>query len=162
MISHEELKTTFNYNPETGEFIWIKNKGKVIQGSVAGGVRGKSYLTVMLNGKTYLCHRLAWFYFYGEWPKGQIDHINCIKTDNRISNLRDVSAIVNMQNKKKALSSNKSTGILGVTKLEKNGKFLAQIRLGNKKINLGLHQTAELASQAYLNAKRKYHAGCTI
>jgi len=49
------------------------------------------YIIIKINRKDYQAHRLAWLYEYGNFPKQTIDHINRIKTDNRICNLRDVS-----------------------------------------------------------------------
>lgn len=157
-----DLKKYINYIPETGVFYWIVGKGNSFPGKEINTKSSRGYLTVMINGKNYYLHRLAWFFANGCMPDGQIDHINCIKTDNRISNLRLVSAAVNMQNIKKALSSNKSTGLLGVTKLRDSEKYLSQIRIGGKKVRIGLFDSPEKAHAAYVEAKRKNHIGCTI
>lgn len=63
----------------------------------------------------YKAHRVAWALFYGEWPKHTIDHINGIRTDNRISNLRDVPHAVNTRNRHdknadRGVSFHKSSG----------------------------------------------------
>lgn len=161
MFNLDELKKQLLYNPETGGFHWLQTKGKAKKGCIAGYTDNKGYLRLMVNTKTFYCHRLAWFYVYGHFPKGQIDHINGNKSDNRLKNLRDVSPVTNMQNKSKALASNKSTGILGVTKMN-DGKYLAQIRIGKNKVAIGKFGTANEAHQAYLEKKRKHHLGCTI
>ena len=41
---------------------------------------GNGYYQVILLGEKFLLHRVIWLYVTGEWPKGDIDHINGIKT----------------------------------------------------------------------------------
>jgi hypothetical protein len=162
MVTEKRLKEVLEYNPQTGLFTWKTKKYNNANTSGAGCVKNGGYVSIMVDGKNYYAHRLAWVYVFGNSPIGQIDHINSIKNDNRIENLRDVSAVINMQNKVKALSSNKSTGLLGVTYVKKNGTYTAQIRVDGKKINLGFFKTATEGYEAYLSAKRKLHDGCML
>ena len=118
------------------------------------------YLTIFCNGFRYAAHRLAWLYVHGEWPPAHIDHINGIRTDNRISNLRSVTASVNAQNMRRAMKNSK-TGVLGVTKCGNRFKAQLAIPRGSNKY-LGLFKTIGEAQQAYLDAKRSTHLGCTI
>jgi hypothetical protein len=104
-------------------------------------------------------HRAAWLYVHGKWPNGQIDHINGDRSDNRISNLRDVSHSVNQQNVHRPRRDNAS-GFLGVTR-QKN-LWTSQVTVSGKTLHLGLFKTPEEAASAYLEAKRKHHTGCTI
>jgi HNH endonuclease/AP2 domain len=103
---------------------------------------------------------VAWLIVYGAWPSKNIDHINGVKTDNRIANLRDVSQSINGENRAAPRKSTRS-GFLGVTK-DKDGKFRAQISVGGKNTHLGVFAVAEEAFAAYLSAKRRLHVGCTI
>jgi len=100
MITVERLKELLNYNETTGAFTWkvTPKSYRVAVGDVAGGVHSKGYIHIKIDGVTRFAHRLAWLYVFGSLPKQQIDHINRIKTDNRISNLRDVSATENNRN----------------------------------------------------------------
>src|SRR6185369_5842834 len=100
---------------------------------------------------------------HGEWPKHDIDHINGDIIDNRIANLRDVPRLLNMQNQRRAQAKN-ATGFLGVTQDKKRGTYHPKIRIPGEKNprHLGTFRTAEAAHEAYLEAKRKLHAGCTI
>lgn len=91
-------------------------------------------------------------------PK-QIDHKNTVRSDNWWKNLRHADDVLNRQNIRKARANNK-TGFLGVH--VQRGKFKAQIRVNFYPMHLGYFDTPELAHQAYLKAKRKYHAGCLI
>lgn len=165
LITQQELKELLHYNPDTGVFTWIKDRGSVkCKNRIAGCDNGIGYLviTVTLQGKrkSYKLHRLAWLYIYGEWPKNFIDHINHNTIDNRISNLRDVSFSGNSQNRNKPSKTN-STGYLGVSNYT-DGKFKSQIILNYEYIFLGVFDTAIEAHKAYLQAKRKYHKTCTI
>jgi hypothetical protein len=91
----------FQYNSETGVLIWMKSPAHKIKiGDVAGYADIHGYLKIQFNGKKYRVHRLAWYLHYEKWPTGEIDHINGIKTDNRINNLKDVTHTENMNNTK--------------------------------------------------------------
>ena len=96
-LSLETLKEHLSYDPETGVFIRL-TKAPGRQRKQAGGMN-RGYRDIKVCGKRYKAHRLAWFYYYGEWPKHTIDHINNNKDDNRIANLRDVTVYENQQNR---------------------------------------------------------------
>ncbi len=89
-------------------------------------------------------------------PLVEIDHINGVRNDNRICNLRDATPQINMQNKKTAHKNNK-LGILGVSK-RKDGKFQAQIKSNGERFHLGVFNTADDASAAYWARKIKIHS----
>lgn len=135
--------TTLIYNPTTG---WFTRNGKRAGSSDCC----KGYRQVMWNSKLYKEHRLAWFFHYGEWPNQQIDHINEIKDDNRIINLRDVCQTVNMYNKSSAYKPNK-TKYLGVG--VSGNKYQARIRVNKKLIYLGTFETAQQANCVYTEFK---------
>lgn len=85
--------------------------------------------------KSYIAHRVIWAMYTGAWPVGQIDHINGIRTDNRIVNLRDVSRQDNYRNA--SISKNNTSGALGVSWDARSGKWRAQITVDHKKKYLG-------------------------
>ena len=97
----------------------------------------------------------------GKWPDGEIDHIDGNRANNRWSNLRDVHIVINAQNKRGPMAHNKS-GFLGVSWNKKDCAYVARIKVDGKYLSLGYHQTPEAASAAYVEAKRRLHAGCTI
>jgi len=112
-----------------------------------------------VNGKLYRAHRLVWLYFYGEWPKADIDHINRVKDDNRLENLRDVSRSQNKQNQ--GASIRNKVGIKGVYPYRNNGKqtgkWAAAICHRGKGHFLGAYSTIEEAQAAYASAASVLH-----
>ena len=160
-LTHERLLEVLDYNQETGIFIWkVAKISRAKVGDVAGYMRN-GYIFIMIDGNEYRAHRLSWFYVNGEWPSSQIDHINGIRDDNRLVNLRTVNHSENGQNQRKAKSSN-TTGFLGVSFHKARKNFTAQIELNGKKKHLGCFDSAELAHQCYIEAKRGLHPFCTI
>lgn len=156
-LTQERLKEIVNYDPDTGIMTWRKMRpGFCVIGRAVGTENSLGYLVCTIDGAQRRVHRLAWLYSYGIWPSKEIDHINNIRNDNRLVNLRDVSRSVNNQNRTQPNKRNK-TGILGVSIASATGKFHATIRLGGKTINLGGFDNAESARAAYLDAKQKYH-----
>jgi hypothetical protein len=157
MIAHEDLLKLISYEPETGLFRWLTTKGHVDIGQIAGTRHPNGYIRISIKKQFLYAHRLAWFYVHGEMPCGLIDHINGIKDDNRIANLRVGNKTLNAQNYKRPRKDNTS-GYLGVCKCKKSSKWIAQIVINGKHKAIGRFKTAEEASNAYLMEKRKHHA----
>ena len=87
LLTQESLKELLIYDTSTGEFVWTKQipgrrKRKV------GTIRPDGYVMIHIVGKFYLAHRLAWLYINGEWPEGEIDHIDRNPSNNAFANLR--------------------------------------------------------------------------
>lgn len=162
-LTVERAKELLNYCPETGAFTRrIGGKG-ASKGATAGCKREEGYRVISVAGKRYYSHRLAWFIAHGAWPIEQIDHINGIRDDNRLVNLREASNSLNSQNLRSPQANNKS-GYLGVSFDRKSRLFIASISdptTGRSK-RLGRFATAKEAHAAYLAAKRQMHSGCTI
>jgi HNH endonuclease len=155
------LKSVLSYEPETGLFRWATSEGGVTIGAIAGNVNTNGYLVVGLRGTKYRQHRLAWFYHYGVWPTGTVDHRDCNRANNSIGNLRDVPQAVNMQNQRKATRVSTS-GVLGVYWSERRQGFMASISINQKQKRRGPYKTIERATSAHLDLKRTYHEGCTL
>jgi hypothetical protein len=113
------------------------------------------YWGIGIEGRSYAAHRLAWLYVTGEWPKDQIDHINCTRADNRFSNLREATNAENSKNSK--ISKNNTSGFKGVSWDQRNKKFIASIGVGGKLLYLGRFRDPRAASQAYREAAEKHH-----
>lgn len=149
-MTQEELKKALRYDPETGLFVWLRSfRGK--KKADAGYIDLYGYRNIRCHGPLYKAHRLAWLYIYGEWPSGEIDHINGVPGDNRIANLR--IATRSQQNANNKLRCNNTTGFKGVSRV--NGRFGAYVRINKKSTYLGTFDTAEEAHKAYVDAARE-------
>lgn len=155
-LTQESLKTIITYDRDTGVLRWIGGQKADFE---AGTLRPNGYRRIRVLGSYYYAHRLAWLYEFGSNPNGQIDHLNGVRNDNRIINLRDVSAATNRENIRIAYASNK-TGFLGVSPTK--GKFKAQIKIGEKVVHIGVYTNPQDAHEAYKKRKRELHFGCTI
>lgn len=158
---HQRIKAALEYDPDTGEFRRRTQSTRKAAGSVVGSKDATGYIRVYVDGRQHHGHRLAWFYVHGRWPDGPVDHINGVRSDNRLANLRLGGYGANNQNRLRPQRNNTS-GYLGVGWSKQNNKWRAQITLGNKSKHIGFFDTAEEAHQAYLEFKRKVHTGCTI
>jgi hypothetical protein len=108
----------------------------------------------MISGERLLAHRVIWAIVYGRWPRDQIDHINGVKDDNRLANLREATAVTNQRNQKR--HSDKAPLPKGVSAYANCGTFRARIVVNGKSIFLGTFPTAEEAHAAYVAAARRY------
>lgn len=150
------LRSVLSYNADTGEFRWLVSRGKRKAGDIAGKHACNGYWRIKLFGKEYPARRLAWFFFYVEWPDGQVDHINLDKVDNRIANLRQATVAENQHNKHH--QSNNTSGFKGVSKLKRTGRWRSEIMVDGRKHYLGSFATAEEAADAYAVAATRLHA----
>lgn len=156
-LTQQRLQELLHYDPDTGIFTRLVRTAQVAPvGSVAGGKNGRGYIQIKIDGSMYLAHRLAWLYVHGGFPSKQIDHINCVKTDNRIANLRNVSQAENNQNLKTPKANNTS-GYMGVSWDKCGQRWKAYIAVKRKQVTLGYFENAEDAYQAYLQAKHEMH-----
>ena len=158
-ITAETLRQLLEYCPETGHFFRRIRAGRSGVGVIAGTIESNGYVRIEISGRPYRAHRLAFLYMTDAWPLNEVDHIDGNKTNNRWSNLRDVTDSVNLQNRKRATRRNK-LGVLGVYFCK--GKYLAGININGKRKHLGTFPTAEEAHLAYLDAKRMHHEGNTL
>jgi hypothetical protein len=148
MLNQETLKKYLTYDPETGLFRWKIARGKIKVGEVAGTTNNYGYICIKIFYKKYKAHRLAWLYTYGEFPEDQMDHINRIKNDNRIANLRAVTHTENMKNR--SLQSSNTSGHAGVYWIKDRQK---QWRVRVKNINYGYFKSKQ---DAIKKAKEAY------
>lgn len=161
-LTAARLRELLHYEPESGIFTYARNRQGVFAGDVAGGPNDKGYRKHKIDGRYYLGHRLAWLYVNGVWPEGEVDHINGLRSDNRIDNLRDVPRKTNSENQRKARSANRS-GLLGVcSPCGQDKKYKAMIMVAGKAKTLGRFDNAEDAHACYLKSKRALHEGCSI
>ena len=154
MLTQARLKQLL-YLDQFSRFHWIKKVGNSMKNcGIAGSIDRHGYIKIRVDNFYYLAHRLAWLYENGEFPEKHLDHINRIKTDNRISNLRPATCLQNSQNHALPQSNNES-GYRGVS--FHRGKWRAVIYKNKKQIYLGNFKTIAEANSAYLSAKTDLH-----
>lgn len=155
MVTQQRLREALDYCPNSGTFTWkTKAARNTVVGRVAGRIKENGYREIGIDGRLHGAHRLAWLYVHGEWPNGQIDHFNGNRLDNRISNLRNVSASENLQNQ---FSPHGDNPFLGVSWQKSRNKWRADICVNGKQKFLGRFDSKQDARDAYLAAKRDMH-----
>lgn len=152
MISFEEAHNRFEYDPQTG----LLRRKEAPRGPHRWGISYSPFTRhILIDGVRYNSIHFRWFMATGNWPKGEIDHINRNDADHRFSNLRDVTTAQNSYNTAK----HNPNGVKGVSfvKGRKSKPWLAQIRIGGRKVNLGRFATLEEAHEVWLNAAATHH-----
>ena len=154
-LTQERLKELLHYDPITGMFTWIKPLAiRVNAGDTAGYKCPRGYIMMGVGGVYHRAHRLAWLYMYGYLPELSIDHINRVKGDNRISNLREASRQCNMRNSD--ISSKNTSGITGVSWHATNKRWQARITVNDKRMHLKTCKSIADAALARWDAEVKY------
>ena len=153
-LTAEYVRSILDYNPETGVFTWKEGRRGVKKGAIAGHIHPSGYRFIMVDGRHYQAHRLAWLYYYNEWPKGLLDHKDRDPANNRISNLRECTRSENAHNSMKSWGSSKYRGVCWC---KRANKWVARISVNNKVIYLGVFDDELEAANAYKQAKEKYH-----
>jgi len=147
LLTQESIKELFHY--EDGKlFNKTQRSNRIKTGEEAGCLDAYGYKRTTINGKRYKIHRLIYMYHNGEIADGlKIDHIDRIRLNNNIENLRLVTKQENQWNREaKGYRFRKNTN-----------KFEAQIKLNRKDIYLGCFDTEDEARNAYLEAKKRLH-----
>ncbi len=158
-IDLDLVLSLLHYEPATGVFTWKRGPRAGLR---AGSVdKTAGYEQIGIDGKLYRSHRLAWLYVHGSWPAGQIDHINGVRDDNRMANLRDASSDTNNQNRKGA-NKNNGSGLLGAHFDARTGRYMASIMKKRRQIFIGRFDTAEQAHAAHLAKRRELFDGSRL
>ena len=173
LTTPEEIRKLLKYAPDTGKLYWRARTPDIFNADkcsaeracatwntrYAGkeaftGVNRDGYRQGRIFSRYFKAHRVAWAIYYGEWPVDQLDHINGVKDDNRIENLRSVSNSENLKNQK--LRSSNTSGHMGVTWRPKALKWTAQITINNRQVYLGVFTKKDDAIAARKAAEIKY------
>ena len=153
-LTKKELDYLFLYDEISGKLLNRINRSSNSKVGEEAGFYVDGYRVVEIAGKPYKVHRIIWCMVTGSWPKEQIDHINGIKNDNRLINLREVSAKENSYNRAKGTRN--TSGTVGVYLHKETGRWRAMIRVDQKLIHLGLFKTKAAAIAARIEGERKY------
>lgn len=157
-LTQKRLKSLVHYDPLTGEFQWIgmqSKKSGVLVGTRAGSFHKKTgYWKICIGRRLYKASRLAWLYQTGEWPHGDVDHIDCNRSNDVWLNLRDVTNAQNHRNTK--VRKTNTSGFKGVHFDSRRQKWKAVITVNYKNIHLGRFNTAQEAADAYWKAATKH------
>lgn len=148
MLELSRLRQLLSYDPDTGLFHRRVAVPGTVVGARAGTIAPNDYERIYIDRRSYLAHRLAWFYVHGQWPVGELDHINRVKSDNRLCNLREATPAQNSANR--GTRSDNKSGFKGVY-WSRSGWVAVIGRNGTRRF-LGRHPTAEAAAAAYMEA----------
>lgn len=148
----EKARRYFHYDKETGVLTWAVDRNRLHVGDKAGSLDTKGRRRILCEGRSYSSTTLIWMIVFGRKPIGQIDHKNLVRDDDRLKNLREVTASQNCMNKR-------HNGVLprGVSFYPQQGIYAARITVQRKTKYLGSFSDKEQAAQAYAKASKELH-----
>jgi len=146
----DRIKATIKYDPETGQFerfdLLTKEWGKL---NIKPNRHGYVQIGFLIDNKfhSFLAHRVAYLLSTGELDFPFLDHINGIRSDNRLENLRTATLSQNQGNRRE----------LGVRLRKDTNRWQAFVKINGKKRHLGMYKDKEQAISAYRKAHAEYH-----
>lgn len=151
MITKEIAEALFEYDDVSGSLTWKFNSGNIKKGYEVGTfqsnkISNTKYRGTVIFGQRHKVHRIIWLMQTGEWPKGEIDHIDGNGLNNAWANLRDVTHSQNMMNA--AVRSDSTSGYKGVSYDKSRDMWYAYINVDGKRKMLGRHKTKQEAVAA--------------
>jgi hypothetical protein len=156
ILTQDYLKSLLRYEPRSGQFFWLVDKGRVGAGDKAGTTSRRGYVDIKIDGRSYLAHRLAWLYMTGEFPIHEIDHINGNPSNNRWTNLRE-GTHSQVTRPHRTYKSNIS-GHSGVHWRKDADKYRVRITVNNQRISIGHYSDFKEACGARAKAEKQYFA----
>lgn len=154
-VSAEEVGAVLKYDPTTGALVWRENRGgKAKIGTVAGCVNEHGYIRLLLMQRSVMAHRLVWLLKTGDWPDGEIDHIDGNRSNNRLENLRIATRAQNNRNRRSLESKRLPKG---VSRNQRGDTYRVRIMVDRHLITVGNFKTWQLAADAYVEASKRHH-----
>lgn len=155
-ITADLVRSFYGYDPATGYLTYrARARLRCDVGDRAGSSTHHGYRQIKVAGWTFQEHRIAWMHHYGCFPEDHIDHINGIKSDNRLVNLR--LATISQNNRNRGPYQRNTAGYKGVTWHKQRKRWQAACWANGKQNYLGLFETAEDASKAYVDYAKEHH-----
>ncbi len=154
-LTQEELKEILTYNAITGNFRWKESRSNIKAGDIAGCKRPDGYVSIRIDKKLYLAHRLAWLYTEGYFPENFIDHIDRNTSNNIRKNLREATNQCNIRNSKRR--NDNASGITGIYWYKSKSQWRAQIMVNQKSIHLGYFENKIDAVKARWDAEVEHN-----
>jgi hypothetical protein len=152
-LTAETARQLLTYDGE--HLRWKVNRtGTARKGTIAGTTASKQYRTIRILGKTHAAHRVIWLIVHGHCPKHKIDHIDGNPLNNRIENLRDVTADENNRNMKRP--NNNTSGHIGVYWDKTRSRWAAFIKVGRKQTTVGRFHNKDDAIAARIRAEKQH------
>ena len=155
------LRQRLRYDPETGALHWRDNpdfpamwRTRYSGRAAFTCVNHNGYRMGRVDSRAFLAHRVIWAMYHGEWPQGEIDHLDHDRLNNRIANLRIVDHRENHRNT--SLRRNSASGVLGVSWFKAGAKWSAYIMVDRVKRHLGYFDDKQAAIRARRGAEREY------
>lgn len=153
MITLEKAKEMFYYS-DGKLYRKTSPHPRIKVGSEVGYKDTHGHLRLEIDNKTYAVHRIIFLLEKGYLPK-VVDHINNIRDDNRIENLREATHSQNCMNVKRA--KNNTSGFKNVNWHKENKKWTVNITVDKNQKYLGSFEDLELACLVAEEARNKYH-----
>ena len=151
MLTQERVRALLDYDSESGQMFYKKGAGRGRPTNKPAGWRSsQGYKMVLIDGKNYRMHRVIWLYVYGYLPE-QIDHVNHVRHDNRLCNLRAATNATNHMNR--PMQANNTSGVVGVYWFKRDKKWDAQIKINGKNVYIGRFANKEDAVAARKQAE---------
>jgi len=153
-LTQEYINTIFDY--KNGELFWkVRQSNRIHIGNKAGCLDSTHrYYKVRINKKIYNLHRIIFFMFHGYFPK-IVDHINQIKTDNKIENLREANLSQNNWNCKTNLKN--TSGYQNVVWRKDRNKWTVRLQINGKVKAFGAFDDIEEANKAAIKLRKELH-----
>lgn len=136
-----KIEDYLQYNPDTGLIVWIKSPSKKVKvGAIAGSTRKDGYVSIRLNKKLYLAHRLGWYLIHNDWPD-EVDHKDRNPSNNKLENLRLADRVLNNQNRHNFQG--------GIRHIKSTGKYQVRVTSEGKRMHLGNFISIDEAKLVY-------------
>lgn len=148
MLDAIKLRERLQYNPETGNWIWLRSNRSGWNGRPAGSLDAKGYWVIKIDGQSYKSSRLAYLWMTGEWPPDEMDHRDRQPWNDVWTNLRPATRVENLLNRNMIGQS----GHEGIYRHTQNNRWVAQF----ENIYIGSYKTIEeavAARKAFIDAR---------